>query len=368
MRRPFELGCHGCHATPRNNRRRPLWAAANQVREQLVHAASTFRGAIKHVHGPGNVDCARDELVVLSLGRDAEAWVNSFVEHHLELGAKHIFFLDNASTDATVALLSRYDRVSVFTTELSFRKYEIGMRRWLTKTFGRNRWSLNCDADELFDYPYSERLALPEFLRYLNRYGYKAVTGQMLDMFSDRPFSALNGRSDDSLKQKYRFYDLSDLVETRDVYWIRNGDVQSPEIACIFGGIRKRFFGDDCLLLSKHPLVFADDTVGVYTYDSHFMTGAHVADISTVLLHYKYIGSLADRAKISVEQRWHKESGELYRGLADVLASDRDLCLRLETAQELNHVQELVDSKFLVVTDQYLQWVEEHGKMRAIWL
>lgn len=358
MTQDLTLGCHSCHATSRNEFRRELFAAANQVQSQIVR----LPGVIQHVHGPANVDVGEDELVVLCIGREAEPWVTSFVEHHLALGAKHIFYLDNGSEDDTVARLSRYDHVSVFTTDISFKRYEVGLRRWITRTFGWKRWSLYCDADELFDYPYSDRLALPDFLRYLRHYGYKTVTGQMLDLFSDKPFSQLHSSPDDSLKETYRFYDLSDLVPTHEVYWIRDGDLENRDISCLFGGIRKRFFGDDCLLLTKHPLVHADESVGIYTYDGHFMTGGRVADISTALLHYKYVGSLPERVRKTVAEEWHNKAGALYGGLSGVLGQSPDLCLRLDSAMELQGMDELVERGFLVVTDEYRRWVEQYGR------
>lgn len=361
MTQALPLGCHSCHATPRNDRRRRLFALANRVQEQVAR----FSGAIEHVHGPQNVETSAHELVVLCIGRDAELWVPSFVEHHLALGAKHIFYLDNGSTDGTVDRLSRYRGVSVFRTELSFKRYEVGLRRWITHSFGRGRWSLYCDADELFDYPYSDRLTLPDFLRYLERYGYKTVTGQMLDLFSERSFTELHSAPEDDLRAKYRWYDLTDLVRVDDVYWIRDGMRSNQEIGCIFGGIRKRFFGDDCLLLTKHPLVFADDTVGVYTYDGHFMTDAPVADISTVLLHYKYVANLPQRVRAEVAGAWHNKVDALYGGLAEVLERNPDLSLRLDTARELGSVNELIDNGFLVVTDRYRTWVEQHERART---
>lgn len=360
MTQPLSLGCHSCHTTPRNDRRRRLYALANAVQEQVAR----FSGAIERVHGPADVEADNDELVVLCIGRDAELWVHSFVEHHLALGAKHVFYLDNGSTDGTVERLARQRHVTVFRTTLSFKRYEVGLRRWITRSFGRNRWSLYCDADELFDYPYSDRLPLRDFLRYLRHHGYKTVTGQMLDLFSDRPFSELHSEPEDDLRAKYRWYDLTDLVRVDDVYWIRDGMRSNDEIGCIFGGIRKRFFGDDCLLLTKHPLVFADDSVGAYRYDGHFMADAPVADISTVLLHYKYVANLPERVRTEVEGAWHNKVQALYGGLADVLERNPDLSLRLDTARRLESVNELVDNGFLVVTDQYRAWVDRHQRAR----
>ncbi|HEU4699643.1 MAG TPA: glycosyltransferase family 2 protein [Gemmatimonadales bacterium] len=348
----LELGCHSCHTTRRNDRRRALWRWGNRLQEQVVRLEGVV-GRMRHRHGPARPDIARDELVVLCVGRDVEAWIGEFLEHHLALGAAHVVLLDNASEDDTVAIASRFPRVTVFTSALPFGHLEVGMRRWLTRTFAADRWSLYCDADELWDYPGSDRLPLRGFLDYLERHGYKAVTGQMLDLFADRPFSELPGAAGASLRGTYRWYDLADLVPTRDVYWIRDGQLDSAAIVCNFGGIRKRFFGDDCLLLTKHPLVFADRTVGLYTYDGHFVTGARVADVSTVLLHYKYVPNLPDRARKSVD--W--VNPELYRGLSRVLAENPTLCLKTASARELRHVDELVANGFLVVSERYREWL-----------
>ena len=356
--RALSLGCHSCHVTRRNDVKRLVYAAANAVQERVAN----LPGVIRHVHGPRQVDCAEDELVVLSIGRDAAPWFDDFVEHHLSIGARHIFFLDNGSTDDTLQRAARHESVTAFTTTLSFNRYEVGLRRWITRTFGRNRWSLYCDADELFDYPLSDRLPLSGLLRYLREHGYKAATGQMLDLFSDRPFSQIEARPGERLRDVYRFYDLTDLVPTDEVYWIRDGARANSEIVCLFGGIRKRFFGDDCLLLTKHPLLYADDSVGIYTYDGHFHTNAPVADISTVLLHFKYVASLPSRVRRTVEEGWHNKAKALYGGLSGVLGEQPDLCLRRETARELHDVNELVQQGFLVATEQYRRWVDRYGR------
>ena len=60
---------------------------------------------LRLVHGPGEVAYGTDEVVVLVVVRDGRAYVRSFVEHYRALGAKHLVFLDNGSTDGTVEAL-----------------------------------------------------------------------------------------------------------------------------------------------------------------------------------------------------------------------------------------------------------------------
>jgi len=356
----LSIGCHGTHSTPANDRKRPLWAMANALREGVVRAEE-LRGRIVCVHGPRRVESAPDELVVLCLVRDGEMWIKSFVEHYLALGVRHIVFLDNGSSDDTVALASQYDRVTVLTTELPFKHFEVGLRRWLTREYGTGRWTLAPDADELWDYPCSDRLSIADLLRYLDRYGYKVVTAHALDMFSNLPFSALHSTPDDDVKRTYRYYDITDIIATRDVYWIRNGQTRSADVVSTFGGIRQRFFGSECLCQTRHALLFTDADTAPYKYDGHFTARAPVADITTVLLHYKFIGTVLDQARTNLAMGQHWGGSVHYRGIHEVLTHNPDFSFMTENARELGSVDELVDAGFLTLSPAYRRWVAEHG-------
>jgi Glycosyl transferase family 2 len=166
---------------------------------------------VEHVHGPEEVSYGMDELVVLCLVRDGRPYVRSFVEHYFSMGVKHLVFLDNGSTDGTVEALKGYDNVTVLRTKLPFKEHQGSMKRYLVKRFGRGRWSLYVDIDELFDYPYSDVVGLGSLLGYLNHNSYTAVVAQMLDMFPEEPLSGRALDMDEPLKEQHRFYDLSNL-------------------------------------------------------------------------------------------------------------------------------------------------------------
>src|SRR5215217_4332927 len=93
-------------------------ALYDQKPKQVVHLS------VEHVHGPEKVDYRLDELVVVCLVRDGRPYVKSFVEHYLSLGAKHLFFLDNESTDGTVEALKKYDNLTVLRTTLPYKEYK----------------------------------------------------------------------------------------------------------------------------------------------------------------------------------------------------------------------------------------------------
>src|SRR5215210_5008710 len=145
--------------------------------------------SIEHLYGPEEVPYDEDELVLVCLVRDGRPYVRSFVEHHTSMGIKHMFFLDNGSTDGTVEALKEYENVTVLQTGLPYKRYKGSMKQYLIERFGRGRWCLCVDIDELFDYPYSDVVGLDSLLGYLNERSYTAVVAQMLDMFPEEPLS-----------------------------------------------------------------------------------------------------------------------------------------------------------------------------------
>lgn len=333
---------------------------ANAAREGVVRAAN-LAGRIELIHGPRRVRTGRDELIVLCLVRDGVMWIRSFLEHYFALGVAHVVLLDNGSTDGTVERASAYDRVTVLRTDLPFKYFEVGLRRWLTREYGTGRWTLAPDADELWDYPYSDRLPVSSFLGYLDARGYRVVTAHALDMFADVPFSALRSSPDDDLKSVYRFYDLTDITTTREVYWITNGQTQSPDVVSTFGGIRERFFGTECLCQTRHALVLTDGDTAPYEYDGHFTARGPVADITTVLLHYKFVGTVLEQARTNLAMRQHHGGSVNYRGIYEVLTRDPDFSFMTDRARELRSVNELVDAGLLTVSSAYREWVDAHS-------
>src|SRR5215212_9387406 len=192
---------------------------------QLVHPS------VEHLHGPEEVAYEADELVVVCLVRDGRPYVKSFVEHYTSMGAKHLFFLDNGSTDGTVEALKGYDNVTVLRTALPYKEYKYLFKQYLIERFGRGRWPLCVDIDELFDYPYSDIVGLSSLLRYLNERSYTAVAAQMLDMFAEEPLSGSRESElpDEPLKERHRFYDVSNIsrVSIKELPRLRNDMLES---------------------------------------------------------------------------------------------------------------------------------------------
>jgi glycosyltransferase involved in cell wall biosynthesis len=309
------------------------------------------------VHGPGEIIYDTDELVVLVLLRNGMTYLDMFVEHYSSLGAKHIVFLDNGSTDGTVEALRAYGNVTVLRTVLPYKKYNVAMKRYLIERFGRGRWTLSVDIDELFDYPYSDAVSLRSLLRYLNENSHTAVVAYMLDMFPEGALSEDLSTKGDSLKESHRFYDISEIrsQDYREVGDIGN-TLTNEGINILKGGVQKRAF-DISPLLIKHPLVFMDGEVRPMDLSDHWVANARIADFAGILLHYKISASLYGLVRREVEERRYISRGGKYDKYHDVLRESPDLVIKGDTAKKLENVNDLVGTRLVPVSQEYLRLV-----------
>ncbi len=344
----------------------PTGPKRHQQQEQNVW--QTVHPNVEHVHGPEEVVYGMDELIVLCLVRDGRPYVRSFVEHYSSMGVKHLVFLDNGSTDGTVEALKEYEKVTVLRTGLPYKGYHVPMKRYLTERFGRGRWSLLVDMDELFDYPYSDVIGLDSLLGYLNSKSYTAVVAQMLDMFPEKPLSGRAGNLDEPLKELHRFYDLSDLRRTA----VRikehprcppDNTYGSDEIGAFSGGIGLTVFGAN-RFLTKHPLVFLDGKVRPVA-GPHWHGNARVADFTGVLLHYKFLEEHLHKQAAQAVREGHRKQTRWYKKYHEVLENNPSLCIKTDTSKELKSVNDLVGTRVVIVSRQYMKFVESEARRNS---
>jgi hypothetical protein len=335
----------------------------DQDPQQVVHPS------VEHVHGPQEVAYETDELVVLCLVRNGHPYVRSFMEHYASMGVKHAVFLDNGSTDGTVKALKGYDNVTVLRSMLPYKRYNVAMKRYLIERFGRGRWTLSVDMDELFDYPYSDVVSLKALLGYLSANSYTAVVAQMLDMFSEEPVTDTVSDEDEPLKERHRFYDISNVREQD--YWefpfvSGSGNVVTNEDIRIYrNGIQNTVFGT-LPALTKHPLVFLDEKLNAVDRSAHSVSNARVADFTCVLFHYKFTNHLYELIRNAAHQEnYMRDSGKQKKWLK-VLEKTPELLVKGKTSRELRDVNDLVENGFLVVSEEYMSWVDAEEEKRIV--
>lgn len=332
-----------------------------RVREWLSESVARFirplilRASVRHLHGPKRIAYDMNEVIVLCVVRNGGLHVKSFLDHHLALGVKHVVLLDNGSTDDTVDLARTVERVTILRSKRPYRRYETVMKRYLVGRFSRGRWSLVVDIDELFDYPFSDVMSVGDLLTYLNGNSYTAVLAQMLDLFSDVPLTAVVSAPTDSLKERYRYYDISN-VEKRPY---RFGIPSNPEIKMHTGGIRMTMFGTKNGL-TKAALVCLTAEIRPFV-GWHQTANATIADFTCVLLHYPFVSGFREKVEEAVRtDRYRVSASEEYRGYWARLRERPDLALKQETARRLGSLDQLLEEGFLVVSPEYRRWAAAH--------
>lgn len=304
---------------------------------------------IEHVHGPPEISYGADEIVVLSVVRNGELYVKSFIDHYTSLGVKHIVFLDNGSTDATVDLLRKYD-VTVLKSRSRYRQQ--AMNLYLLRRFCRGNWGLLADIDEFFDYPYSDVLPLHDFINYLNHYAYTAVLTQVLDMFAPAPLDTLEVRVNADIGRTYPLYDIS-AIHKKEYSW---PGLTNPEIKWHFGGVRSTVFGTESSL-TKPALLRLGGSVKAF-FSVHHVKGARIADTACLLCHYPFVGSFRAKVEEAAQSGRHAKAKWDYEGYSRVLARDPHPSLAFSSAQRFEGIGELMEQGFIVVSRQYRDWVQ----------
>lgn len=310
----------------------------------------------KHVCGLRNIDCNKNELIILCLVRNGQDYIKQFIDHYFKLGAKHIVFLDNGSNDHTVSIAKEYDNVTILQTKLPYRTYAWAYKPYLINRFGKKCWCLVADIDEFFDYPYSDRFCLSSLLKYLNRNNYNAVITQILDMFSDKPVITQN-KKNENFKKYFKYYDRS-IIDKLEL--LGDNEVSNKNIKYHINGIRKKIFGMDNLYLSKYSLLNIKDNLTVDNYTTHFIANnARLADFSCVFYHYIFGSNLLNKCKTALKEKNYWSDSSQYKKIFDVLKSKQSVNIYNLAPQPkmLNNVNDLVDNSFLKVSEEYLKEV-----------
>jgi hypothetical protein len=77
----------------------------------------------------------------------------------------------------------------------------------LLDEYGADRWIVLADADELLVYPHIEKVALPDFCRWLERTGAQGMFTLLLDMYSDKPLNQIRYEKGQDFLSECRWFD-----------------------------------------------------------------------------------------------------------------------------------------------------------------
>jgi hypothetical protein len=279
-----------------------------------------------------------------------------FLEYYRSCGVDRFFIIDNNSTDGTRDYLATQPDVVYWFTEDSFRTAANG-RLWLNdllNTYGKGHWCLTVDIDELLVYPWIEHFNLPQLCRYLDERKYEGLYTFLLDMYSQDSIQSVQYQTGTSFLKSCSYFDAHPYkVNIRQAF---------PKIS-VSGGVRQRVFFENGNIprsptLVKIPLVKWRDNLE-YLSSTHSITPIQLADITGVLLHFKFFNTFM--SYVTREIRRGQMSGKHYvlDRYQTVLQEQPHLSLFEPTiSQAYENSMQLVTLGIVRMTSQYMRFFD----------
>jgi len=321
-----------------------------------------FARAVEHVHGQGFA-VPPGAVLAIVLVRDGAYYLDAFFDYYRALGIRHFAFMDNGSTDGTVARIRAQPGCVIDRVALPLGQYEDLMRAYPAQTYGQNRWCLYVDMDEQFDFEGRQTHGLPALLRYLEARHETALMAQMLEMFPAAPLAAVQDLSYAQALEAFAYYDIS-TVQSFPYHapgipfsaLLQDNTLASQALEFKFGGVRGRVFGENCCL-TKHPLVFNGCGV-VPAPHPHLSRHVAVSDMSAVIRHYKFAGNVMARDTASARDGALPHGED--RARLEVLRAQTQLTLHSPQARRWAGIAPLEEAGFLVGSASYRAFLDAH--------
>ncbi|MFM7333916.1 MAG: glycosyltransferase family 2 protein [Tabrizicola sp.] len=258
---------------------------------------------------------AKGRVVVFAVVFNGIDYLQPFLTHYRALGVEGFVIVDNGSTDGTREWLEGQADVVLHDQPGSFRASAHGVA-WinpLIQEHAQGRWALFVDIDEHLVFPGIEQgRTLADLVDFAEAKGAGCFPSYMLDMFAS-PRSAREGFAG------HRYFDR-EYVSFPSVL---------PPYRMVQGGVRGRLTGRQ-FLITKSPLVKVDPDV-IFLENNHLHTHLPPCDVTTALLHYKFVGDAKARFVEAVERGEHFLGGRFYRDMLARLKGNgirRDLWAR----------------------------------------
>ena len=215
-----------------------------------------------------------DNTVLFCVIKNDLQRLQQFLPYYRNIGVTSFVFTDNASTDGTYEYLKEQEDVILYSESTTYSSRNRVM--WLDKMLnlhGKDKWCIVVDSDEFISYIGFESHNIHELIDVAVSNGYGAITGFMVEMYSESPMFSLKHFDIDS-KQ----------------YFDRSGYIVSigPHGLEVHGGPRTRLFhtGNH---LAKYPVFYYCD--GVHYRAAHYLNMSDTYELSPIwiaLRHFKF--------------------------------------------------------------------------------
>lgn len=336
--------------------RPPADAAFERNRFRALRLASRWRMTRRDSRP---IPPGRGEIRLFVKVRNESLRLPYFFDYYFRLGVDRIFIVSNNSTDNTTELALGRERVHVFETQEPFTKYFCWIEA-LMDQFGKGHWCVIADADEFLRWPGSENSSLRVLTQYLEQQGHTALHALALDMFPGGPVSQARYDAGADPLEAFPFFDTQYRRVRVDYVNRRTGAPASGD--AWVGGTRARVFGVDAYL-SKVPLMKYGPGIAL-SEGHHLIVGDRPADISGVVLHFKYLPTFTDYVRQEAGRGQYSCGAGQYKAFARILdgTPGDDLSLHWDGACRYEDTGQLLDLGLLKTSQEFTSFMRSRGE------
>ncbi|MCO4796573.1 MAG: glycosyltransferase family 2 protein [Amylibacter sp.] len=214
-----------------------------------------------------------------------------FLNYYRKMGIDRFVFIDNGSQDDSRTYLRAQSDVHLYHAHAPYYQGYAGVK-WinqLSDQYASNGWVLYVDVDEALVFPRMETNTIKTLTRYMEENNQEALSGFMVDMFSNDIQEQDDADSPVDFMQNYRFFENSYQI--------------IPAVLCPykinFGGFRQHFGATENM--TKTPLFRGGRNISLL-YSSHSISPAAISDVTCGLLHYKFTNHLVDSFSMDIKE------------------------------------------------------------------
>jgi hypothetical protein len=281
------------------------------------------------------------EILCVCCVRNEALRLPYFLAYHRDRGIDRFLVVDNGSDDGTTDVLAAEPDVHVFHTEQPYSEARCGVDWFngLLDAHAAGHWAVTVDVDELLTYPMSEEVSLRRLTLYLGQRQEEALLAFLLDMYAAGPIRESTYTRGRPFLETCSYFDRDSYVWEPEHEVYRHVPCRGGPRARLFWSGRNR--DRPSPFLPKIPLVRWRKGLA-YSASTHVLAGAHLADITGALLHFKFFADFGERAGLESRRAQHWESGGEYKVYDEVLESTPALDALYEGSERYTSSQQLV--------------------------
>jgi len=309
------------------------------------------------------ISSGENELRLFVVARNESLRLPYFLDYYFGLGVDRVFLIDNNSTDDTRDIALKYNNTHVFRIDEGYKNHWYWMEYFL-ETYGKNRWCIVVDVDELLFYPKGEVVKLKMLIDYFERHSFTALECVLLDIFSEKTIKdTLYTKGQDPLAvcpyfdKNFSFQHKDFVDKKRWVEYFREVYV---------GGARQRVFGVTNnrlwkFCLSKIPLLkYSDETY--LAEGMHAINGARMADLQGVVFHTKFMYDFIHEAQEESERGEHFSNGVEYKFYNQHLNQSPDLVLKDGESIKYENSAQLAGIGLMKTSPNFDVYIDRHRR------